>query len=83
MSLRLFDFECANGHVHEALVQPNVRVALCPRCGCKAHRLISPVRSQLDGTSGDFPTAADQWEKRRESHMKKERRNQARHGTYK
>jgi len=82
MSRRLFDFECASGHQHEELVQPDVRITFCPKCGRKARRIISPVRSQLDGTSGDFPTAADQWEKRRESHMKQERRNQERHGTY-
>jgi hypothetical protein len=45
--------------------------------------LIAAPRISLEGLSGDFPTAADQWEKRRESHMKKERRNQERHGTYK
>jgi len=82
MSWRLFDFQCVHGHVHEELVQPDVHGVLCDKCNEPAQRLISPVRSQLDGTSGDFPTAADQWEKRRESHMKQERRNQERHGTY-
>ena len=83
MSRLLFDFECPNRHRHEALVQADIRKVNCPKCGHFARRIISPVRSQLDGTSGDFPTAADQWERRRESHMKQERRNQERHGTYK
>ena len=81
MSKLLFDFRCANGHVHEELV-PSTWLSVPCECGLPANRIISPVRSRLDGISGDFPTASDQWEKRRESHMKQERRNQERHGTY-
>jgi hypothetical protein len=52
-------------------------------CGKPAMRQLSAPRAQLDGCSGHFPTAADAWERRRESHMRKERKNQENHGTYK
>jgi hypothetical protein len=42
--------------------------------------MISPVRSVLEGFSGDFPTAADKWVRLRESRMKQERRDTERHG---
>jgi len=80
---RLFDFECSHSHRHEAMVSPDVRTVSCPTCGCPAQRLIAAPRAQLEGISGDFPSAADKWVQRRESHMKKERKNIANHGTYK
>jgi hypothetical protein len=57
-------------------------VVPCPLCGKPAMRKIPAPRSKLEGFSGDFPSAADKWEKRRESHMAKERRHMERHGTY-
>lgn len=80
---RLFDFFCPNGHVHEDLVEPNLACKLCPTCGEMAWRVIAAPRAQLEGFSGAFPSAADKWEKNRESHMRKEKRNVDRHGTYK
>lgn len=82
MGLLLYDFKCPNGHKREALVKENVRVVLCQQCSQMAHRLIPAPRAMLDGCSGDFPTAADKWEKRRASHMAKERKNLKNHGTY-
>jgi len=82
MGLRLFDFECALGHRDEYFVEADVRVIECRVCGRVAARLIAAPRINLEGISGDFPTAADKWEKRRESHMAKERKNKERHGTY-
>ncbi len=70
---RLFDFKCPCGQVFESLVQSNVTTSRCS-CGLDAKRIISPVRSQLEGISGDFPDAHDKWVKRRESHMAQERR---------
>jgi hypothetical protein len=32
-------------------------------CGAETVRLISPVRSVLNGSSGDFPGAAMKWER--------------------
>jgi len=83
MALRLFDFECDSGHRHEALVQTGVHSVACPVCNKVAARLIAAPQIRLEGITGDFPSAAMQWEKRRESHMRKEQRNKERHGTYK
>ena len=83
MALRMFDFCCAKGHVHELLVESDTRIVRCTTCGKTADRMIAAPRCQLEGLSGDFPSAAAAWEARRESHMKKERKNQKNHGTYK
>jgi len=83
MGLRLFDFQCAKGHRFEEMVKAEVRETKCATCGKKAKRLMSAPRVSLEGISGDFPSAADKWVQRRESHMKKEKRNTERHGTYK
>ena len=81
MSLRLWDFLCRNGHRVEHLVETGIEEIECD-CGAMGLRQIAAPRAKLDGCSGDFPTAADAWERRRESHMKKERRNQENHGSY-
>ena len=82
MGTRVFDFVCAHGHQVERFVESDIVEHRC-ECGAMGFRQIAAPRFALDGTSGDFPTAADQWEKRRESHMRKERENQEKHGTYK
>jgi hypothetical protein len=71
--MRLFDFRCPDGHKFEDLVKSDVTASRCS-CGLDAKRIISPVRSNLEGISGDFPDAADKWVKRRESHIAHERR---------
>lgn len=78
----MFDFRCKQGHVTERLASERVESIRCPQCGRLSVRLLAAPRSKLDGISGDFPSASDQWEKRRESHMRKEKRNVERHGTY-
>lgn len=81
--IRVFDFRCHNEHVSEHFVEQETCAVQCPHCGNLAFRQIAAPRAQLEGFSGAFPTAADAWKKRRESHMKKERKNQDKHGTYK
>ena len=83
MNYRLFDFECVKGHRHELLVDKDVRIYECSTCGLPANRMVSAPRCKLEGFSGAFPTAADKWVNDRESHMKRERKNVERHGTYK
>ena len=83
MGTRVFDFRGSNGHTAELFVDVGTTHAPCPVCGAVAEKQLSMPRIALDGCSGDFPTAADAWEKRRESHMRKERENQEKHGTYK
>ena len=82
MSIRVFDFRCDAGHSNEMFVESDTISIQCPSCGKIAHRQIAAPRAQLDGCSGDFPGEALKWEKRRESHMAFERKNQERHGTY-
>lgn len=70
---RLFDFKCPDGHVFEDLVAQGTTTTRCD-CGLEAKRIISPVRSQLDPISGDFPDATKRWAKARHSHIQYERR---------
>ena len=81
MTIRVWDFLCHNGHRTEHFVESGIEEVEC-HCGAMGVRQMAAPRAQLDGCSGDFPTAADAWERRRESHMRKERRNQENHGTY-
>jgi hypothetical protein len=71
---RIFDFQCAKGHITEKYVDDSVKVIQCPHCANDASRLISAPRISLEGITGDFPGAAMAWEKRRESHIKYERK---------
>lgn len=81
MGLRVFDFRCPQGHVTEHFVDAEIVEVQC-HCECMAERQLAAPRAKLDGCSGDFPTAADAWERRRESHMRKEQKNVENHGTY-
>lgn len=79
--IRVFDFLCRNGHRVEHFVNATIEEVEC-ECGAMGKRQIAAPRFDLDGCSGHFPTAADAWERRRDSHMRKERKNQENHGTY-
>jgi hypothetical protein len=78
----VLDFVCVNGHRTERFVRPETVAVPCPVCSMLAERVISAPRALLDGTSGHFPGASDSWERKRESHMAKERRNMRDHGEY-
>lgn len=71
---RIYDFQCDNGHIHEAFVDSEVRSNLCPECGQNATRLISKPRVMLEGTTGSFPGAAMQWERKRAEKLAQERK---------
>ena len=71
--LKLYDFNCLDGHVFEQLVDENKRTVRC-QCGYSATRIISPVRSSLDPISGHFPDATRRWARARDSHIKYERK---------
>ena len=81
MGTRVFDFLCRNGHRVERFVDAGIEEVEC-ECGAMGLRQIAAPRAALDGCSGDFPSAADKWEARRESHMRRERKNQENHGSY-
>ena len=74
MTRRIFEFQCNNDHVFEQYVDDSLKTTTCPACDTEAKRIISKPRIDLEGCSGDFPTAADAWVRRRESHMKYERK---------
>jgi hypothetical protein len=61
MAKRLFDFRCKNNHVEERFIDTQFVEVECSKCGELASRLISPVRSKLEGITGAFPTAYDRW----------------------
>lgn len=70
--LILFDFDCVEcNHRIEKLVKSDVRHAECPECGGNMYRVISPVRSKLEGISGHFPDAAAKWAKQHEQEGRK------------
>ena len=74
MARRIFEFRCVKGHVTDRYVDDTVTTITCPHCRNDASRIISAVRSALDPISGQFPDATERWVKRRESHMKYERK---------
>lgn len=81
MAVRVWDFLCRNGHRVEHFVDVGIEEVEC-ECGAMGKRQIAAPRASLDGCSGHFPTAADAWERRRESHMRREKHNQENHGSY-
>jgi hypothetical protein len=83
MGLRVFDFRCKFGHVTEHFVDSDTVIILCPECADTATRVPAAPRAKLEPFSGAFPGAADKWVRDRESHMKREQKNKAEHGTYK
>ena len=81
MAIRVFDFLCHNGHRVERFVESGIEEVECD-CGAMGKRQIAAPRAALEPFSGAFPTAADKWVERRESHMRKEKQNLEAHGTY-
>lgn len=65
--LILFDFKCRTcGHVEEVLIDSKEKHIRCEKCTNVADRVISPVRSNLEGITGHFPDAADKWARQHE-----------------
>lgn len=62
----LYEYRCiACGSVHEEFrpIKDREYPAPCLECDGSSRYIISTPRISLDGTSGDFPTAADKWAK--------------------
>ena len=72
--LRIFDFQCPNGHIFEAFIDSELKQLPCTQCTDIADRLISPVRSVLDPISGTFPGATMKWARDRAVKLDKERK---------
>lgn len=66
MPKRIFEFRCVKGHVNEKLVDDEIRSIECPHCRNEAARIISSPRIRLEGITGAFPTAHDQWARKHE-----------------
>jgi hypothetical protein len=72
--LRVFDFLCPNDHLSESFVNSITREINCPVCGQTALKQISTPRVSLEGTTGAFPGAAMQWERKRAEKLKSEQK---------
>ena len=73
--LILYQFECKRcSYEFEDLVafDDRDRSIRCPSCKGNASRVLSPVRSKLDGTDPAFTTAYDKWEKVHREEAKKD-----------
>jgi hypothetical protein len=59
--LMLRDFRCeGTQEIFERMVDSKADHVRC-NCGSNARRIISPIRCQLEGASGDFPGAHMKW----------------------
>lgn len=72
--LRVFDFLCPNDHLSESFVNSETREINCPVCGQTASRQMSTPRVSLEGTTGAFPGAAMQWERKHAQKLKAEQK---------
>lgn len=71
---RMFEFACEEGHISEAYEDETVRQIACQSCGVEANRIVSAVRSNLEGLSGAFPGAYHAWERKRSEKLAQERK---------
>lgn len=71
----LYEFKCEDcEHTFEVLtaLESRHQIEPCPKCGYDSRMVISPVRSQLDGTDPAFSTAWDRWARIHEQEAKRE-----------
>tara|TARA_R110000803_G_scaffold1228_5_gene4006 strand:+ start:51 stop:323 length:273 start_codon:yes stop_codon:yes gene_type:complete len=74
------DFTCPNGHTTEKFIDREVESIDCPDCTETAKKIISPVTTMLNVTSGDFPGATAKWLRGRDKQIERERKAVANHG---
>ena len=76
MARRMYEFICTgeDSHLFEKFTDEENRVVTCPECGEPSNRIVSAVRCELDGCSGDFPGAAISWVKKRAEKIRQERK---------
>ncbi len=77
MSLRMFEFVCANSHRTEALVKSETQEHICSVCGEVSKRVISAPSMKLEGITGSFPSAYDSWNRKRAEKLAQERKSEA------
>lgn len=74
MALRVFDFLCEEGHLHEHFVSYEVTEVPCKDCSKTALRQISTPTINLEPFSGNFVAAADKWARNRAEKQKLEQK---------
>lgn len=73
----LNDFVCPEGHQKEYFLDNRTLTTCCDTCGAEAKKVQAAIRFKLEGTSGAFPTAYDQWAKKRNQKLKQELKQEA------
>jgi predicted nucleic acid-binding Zn ribbon protein len=74
MPRRIFEFVCENAHRTEAFVDTECHATPCKECGSEAKRVMSAPTMRLEGCTGDFPSAADSWVRKRSEKMAQEQK---------
>ena len=82
----LKDFECGAGHVHDALVKPDIQEHECPECGDTAHMVfLTPPRidwaSMAQGDNAG-PEFIERFDRIHRKQKEKEERSWKEHGDY-
>lgn len=75
----LFDYKCVDPSCatrFEELSASWEDTKKCPECGTVSSPVQTPIRFNLPGTDPAFPTAWDQWEKKRAEKMRQERKKE-------
>jgi hypothetical protein len=74
MALRVFDFRCESGHLHEHFVSYEVTEVPCKDCSKTALKQVSTPTIYLEPFSGLHPSAADRWARNRAEKQKLEQK---------
>jgi hypothetical protein len=74
MALRVFDFLCEEGHLHEHFVSYEVTEVSCKDCSKTALRQVSTPTIYLEPFSGLHPSASDRWARNRAEKQKIEQK---------
>ena len=74
MSRRMYEFKCCDSHITEKYVDESTQTLTCSVCEKEATRIISKPMMKLEGCSGDYPTAADAWVRKRAEKLKVEQK---------
>ena len=64
---QILDVRCGScGHIDEVFGRRDDAFR-CTVCSSESKRIISPVKCQLEGVSGDFPGASFKWKREHEA----------------
>ena len=74
---RMYEFQCEDSHISEALVESETREIPCKECGKPATRIVSAVQMKLEPFTGSFPTAYDAWNRKRAEKLAIEQKQNA------